>query len=118
MFVLRRRGNDRRKRGHPKGWTPNGSQMGSVVGAGSRRFLEAADLDVLFTEAEGVTEFVEVGGLDFGGEVELTGLAVMVDRADEDDDEIGGRGAVEAEDVASVFRPVFQDPGSGGCSGF
>ena len=80
--------------------------------------LEAANLDVLFAEAEGVTEFVEPGGLDFGGEVELTGFAVMMNRADEDDDEVGGRGAVKAEDVASVFRPVFQDPRGAGCSGF
>ena len=79
---------------------------------------EAADLDFLLVQAEGMTKFVEVGGLDFGGEVELAGFAMMVNRADENEDEVGGRGAVEAEDFASIFRPVFQDPRGGGCSGF
>ena len=40
-------------------------------------------MDFFFAEAEGMTEFVEVGGLDFGGEVELAGFAMMVNRADE-----------------------------------
>ena len=97
--------------------TKHGARI-SVASFQFRGDLEAADLDVLFAEAEGVTKFVEIGGLDFGGEVELAGFAMMVNGADKDDDEIGGGGAVEAEDFASVFRPVFKDPRGGGCSGF
>ena len=50
--------------------------------------------------------------------VELAGFAMMVNRADENYDEVGGCGAVKAEDVASIFRPIFQDPRCGRCSGF
>ena len=92
--------------------------MASSWTFGVRGDLKAADLDFLLVQAEGVTKFVEVGGLDFGGEVELAGFAMMVNRADENDDEVGGCGAVKAEDVASIFRPIFQDPRGGGCSGF
>ena len=80
--------------------------------------LEAADLDFFLGQAEGVAEFVKVGGLDFRGEIELAGFAMVVRSADEDDDEIGGRGAVEAEDIPSIVRPVFKEPGDSGSSVF